>query len=289
MYLAGFSINNLTLMGLTIATGFVVDDAIVMLENIARHMERGDTPLQAALKGAGQIGFTLISLTFSLVAVLIPLLFMGDVVGRLFHEFCHHACCRNRLITRHIADADTDDVRALPKARPRNTPRGSARRASSLNTQTGSMVLRIKRRRCSLRSARSCLRRSYILWCQRAFSPCRRRRDPSHQRSATVRCPLPPWADRQQALAHEILKEPDVVSLASFIGVDGNNPTLNSGRFSIQTEAHSERDATPLKLFVDCKSVLRMCPGNALLQPISRLEHEDKISRTRINSRNQSQ
>jgi multidrug efflux pump len=87
MYLAGFSINNLTLMGLTIAAGFVVDDAIVMLENVARYIERGESPLQAALKGAGQIGFTLISLTVSLIAVLIPLLFMGDVVGRLFHEF----------------------------------------------------------------------------------------------------------------------------------------------------------------------------------------------------------
>ena len=112
MYLAGFSLNNLTLMALTIATGFVVDDAIVMLENIARYLEEGATPMQAALKGARQIGFTLISLTLSLIAVLIPLLFMADVVGRLFREFAITLAVVDRHLAGGLADADADDVRA---------------------------------------------------------------------------------------------------------------------------------------------------------------------------------
>ena len=111
MYLAGFSINNLTLMALTIATGFVVDDAIVMIENIARYIEAGDPPLEAALKGAEQIGFTIISLTFSLIAVLIPLLFMGDVVGRLFREFAITLAVAILISAGRVADADADDVR----------------------------------------------------------------------------------------------------------------------------------------------------------------------------------
>ena len=120
MYLLGFSLDNLSLMALTIATGFVVDDAIVMIENIARYIEEGEEPLEAALKGAEQIGFTIISLTVSLIAVLIPLLFMGDVVGRLFHEFARDAGRHHRDLGRGLADAGADDVRAAvcgPKQR----------------------------------------------------------------------------------------------------------------------------------------------------------------------------
>ncbi len=116
MYLAGFSINNLTLMALTIATGFVVDDAIVMLENIARFIEEGDSPLQAALKGAKQIGFTLISLTLSLIAVLIPLLFMADVVGRLLSRVRHHPGGGDPDFPGGVPDPDADDVRPLAQA-----------------------------------------------------------------------------------------------------------------------------------------------------------------------------
>ena len=127
MYLCGFSLNNLTLMALTIATGFVVDDAIVMLENIARHLEEGETPLNAALKGARQIGFTLISLTFSLIAVLIPLLFMQDVVGRLFREFAITGGGHPHLAG-GLADADANDVRQAARrtVSPRPSPTGSS-------------------------------------------------------------------------------------------------------------------------------------------------------------------
>ncbi len=127
MYLLGFSLDNLSLMALTISTGFVVDDAIVMIENIARYVEVGETPLQAALKGAGQIGFTIISLTVSLIAVLIPLLFMGDVVGRLFHEFAHHAGGHHRDLGDRVAHAGADAVRAAAAPPP-------GRRAATVST-----------------------------------------------------------------------------------------------------------------------------------------------------------
>ena len=132
MYLLGFSLNNLTLMALTIATGFVVDDAIVMIENIARYIEDGEPPLEAALKGAEQIGFTIISLTVSLIAVLIPLLFMGDVVGRLFREFAVTLARHDPDLGGRLADADADDVRAAAAARARSTSRaGSTARPSA--------------------------------------------------------------------------------------------------------------------------------------------------------------
>ena len=131
MYLLGFSLNNLTLMALTIATGFVVDDAIVMIENIARYIEEGDAPLEAALKGSEQIGFTIISLTVSLIAVLIPLLFMGDVVGRLFREFAITLARHDPDLGGGVADADADDVRpaAAPPRAARSQGRGRARLA----------------------------------------------------------------------------------------------------------------------------------------------------------------
>ena len=135
MYLLGYSLNNLTLMALTISTGFVVDDAIVMIENIARYIEEGEPPLEAALKGAEQIGFTIVSLTVSLIAVLIPLLFMGDIVGRLFREFAVTLERHDPRLGGRLADADADDVRAAPAARARGAagpvlPRVGARRSS---------------------------------------------------------------------------------------------------------------------------------------------------------------
>ena len=126
MYLVGYSLNNLSLMALTIATGFVVDDAIVMIENIARYIEEGDKPFEAALKGAGQIGFTIVSLTVSLVAVLIPLLFMGGLIGRLFREFAVTLGVVDRRLGAPLADADADDVRAPAAARARRSTSASA-------------------------------------------------------------------------------------------------------------------------------------------------------------------
>ena len=164
MYLAGFSINNLTLMALTIATGFVVDDAIVMIENIARYIEEGDPPLEAALKGSSQIGFTIISLTISLIAVLIPLLFMGDVVGPAVPRVRDHARGRDPDLGRRVADADADDVRAACCATSRRRaeplracerPLLRARhRALRRDARLGARAP--DARRCSWRSARWC-------------------------------------------------------------------------------------------------------------------------------------
>ena len=136
MYLLGYSLNNLTLMSLTIATGFVVDDAIVMIENISRYIEAGDPPLQAALKGAEQIGFTIISLTVSLIAVLIPLLFMGDVVGRLFRQFAVTLAVTIVISARGLADADADAVGAVAAAARRGRRRAAFRSAPTRSSTT---------------------------------------------------------------------------------------------------------------------------------------------------------
>ena len=130
MYLFGYSLDNLSLMALTIAVGFVVDDAIVMIENIVRHIEQGETPFAAALKGAGQIGFTIVSITFSLIAVFIPLLFMGGIVGRLFREFAMTVTVAVVVSAFDLADADADDVRALPDARATRPRRARLNRAA---------------------------------------------------------------------------------------------------------------------------------------------------------------
>ena len=126
MYLLGYSLNNLSLMALTISTGFVVDDAIVMIENISRYIEEGEPPLEAALKGSEQIGFTIVSLTVSLIAVLIPLLFMGDIVGRLFREFADHAGGHDPGVGGRLADADADDVRRCCCGTSRNRSRAGS-------------------------------------------------------------------------------------------------------------------------------------------------------------------
>ena len=242
MYLAGFSINNLTLMALTIATGFVVDDAIVMIENIARYIEKGETPLDAALKGAKQIGFTIISLTFSLIAVLIPLLFMGDVVGRLFREFAITLAVAILHLGRRLADADADDVREAP------APRAGERAGPLLPLERRAVRPRDRalRRRCSTGCStarpRRCSSRSltlvltvvlYIVDPQGLLPGAGHGRDPGHLRSAAddlVRGDgrAPAGAGRSRSC-----RIPAVASLSSFIGVDGTNTTLNSGRMLI--------------------------------------------------------
>ena len=238
MYLAGFSINNLTLMALTIATGFVVDDAIVMIENIARHIEEGESPLQAALKGASQIGFTLISLTFSLIAVLIPLLFMTEVVGRLFREFAITLAV-SILISVRIADAHADDVRA-PAARriraaPRPLPPDHGRlidRVIAAYDRMLQVVLRHQPLTLLVALATFALTVLLYIVIPKGFFP---------QQDTGLIQAIPGAAidllhghgRAPAAAASKALKDPDVAAVSSFIGVDGSNATLSAGRMLI--------------------------------------------------------
>jgi len=281
MYLAGFSINNLTLMGLTIATGFVVDDAIVMLENIARHMEEGDTPLQAALKGAGQIGFTLVSLTLSLVAVLIPLLFMGDVAGRLFHEFAITLAVAIGLSLVVSLTLTPMMCAYFLKHGHSTRDRGPLDRVIARYGVWLDWVLKHQRATLAVTLGTLVLTGLLYLAVPKGFFPVQDSGAIQGISEAPQTVSFAAMADRQQALAREIMNDPDVASVASFIGVDGNNATLNSGRFSIQLKPHGERDATATEIIRRLQERVAGIPGITLyLQPVQDLTIEDRISRT---------
>ncbi|HEX6137158.1 MAG TPA: efflux RND transporter permease subunit, partial [Casimicrobiaceae bacterium] len=240
MYLAGFSINNLTLMALTIATGFVVDDAIVMIENIARYIEAGERPLAAALKGSRQIAFTIISLTISLIAVLIPLLFMGDVVGRLFREFAITLAVAI-LISAAVSLTLTPMMcakllRHVPDARQNRFERASGRFFDRTIERYGVMLdWVLERERATLVVAVATLVLTVLLYVvvPKGFFPLQDTGAIQGISDAPQSVSFAAMAERQQALARAILADPAVASLSSFIGVDGTNTTLNSGRFLI--------------------------------------------------------
>ena len=251
MYLAGFSINNLTLMALTIATGFVVDDAIVMIENIARHLEDGETPMQAALKGAAQIGFTLVSLTFSLIAVLIPLLFMTEVVGRLFREFAITLAV-SILISLVVS------LTLTPMMCARLLKPESEHRYGRFHRTTGAFIDRciavydrglqwvLAHQPLTLLVALGTFALTVLLYIAipKGFFP----QQDSGMIQAITQAPasvsFKAMSSRQQEAAQIILQDPDVESVSSFIGVDGTNATLNSGRIQIALKPNKERDAT---------------------------------------------
>ena len=291
MYLVNFSINNLTLMALTIATGFVVDDAIVMIENIARYLEQGETPMQAALKGARQIGFTIISLTISLIAVLIPLLFMSDVIGRLFREFA---------ITLAVAILISAAVSLTL------TPMMCARilRKESTDAYTHPWLVRMHlfqediiaryakaldwvllRQRATLLVALGTLLLTALLYVfiPKGFFPVQDTGIIQAITDAPQKVSFQGMVTRQQQVAGAILKDPAVESLSSFIGVDGVNTTINSGRLLINLKPLSERDQG-----VDATTVinrlqqsLRSVEGmDVYLQPVQDLTIEDNVSRT---------
>ncbi|KPY31973.1 Multidrug RND efflux transporter, permease MdtB [Pseudomonas syringae pv. primulae] len=289
MYLAGFSINNLTLMALTIATGFVVDDAIVMLENISRHIEEGETPLQAALKGAKQIGFTLISLTLSLIAVLIPLLFMADVVGRLFREFAITLAVAI-LISLLVSLTLTPMMCArLLKREPREEEQSRFYRASGawidwlVHVYGGGLRWVLKHQPLTLLVAIGTLGLTVLLYIivPKGFFPVQDTGVIQGISEAPQSVSFKAMSERQQALANIILKDPSVVSLSSYIGVDGDNATLNSGRFLINLKPHGERDLTAAEIIqriqpeVDKLSDIRL-----FMQPVQDLTIEDRVSRT---------
>lgn len=251
IYLAGFSINNLTLMALTISTGFVVDDAIVMIENIARFVEEGDSPMEAALKGSKQIGFTIISLTVSLIAVLIPLLFMGDVVGRLFHEFAITMAVAI-LISAFVSLTLTPMMSArLLRPEHENKPtrlgKWSEEQFNRMVAAYGrALVWVLDRPRATLGVFGLTLALTALLYIivPKGFFPVQDTGLIQVITEATQTSSFEAMSRRQQALADVILKDKDVDHLASFIGVDGANPTLSTGRMQITLKPFAERDAS---------------------------------------------
>jgi multidrug efflux pump len=288
MYLAGFSINNLTLMALTIATGFVVDDAIVVIENISRYIERGEPPLQAALEGSKQIGFTIISLTFSLVAVLIPLLFMEDVVGRLFREFAITLAVAilisaivsltltpmmcTKLLRQRAGHADHDTGKQ---------PAGWFDKLIAGYGRTLEWVLRRQALIMSVFFATVALTAALYASIPKGFFPIQDTSIIQGFSEAPQSVSFSAMADYQQKLAKLILEDPAVDSLSSFIGVDGINTTPNAGRFLINLKPKTERQATADEIIARLKSKLAGLSDVTLhLQPVQDLTMESRISRT---------
>jgi multidrug efflux pump len=281
MYLAGFSINNLTLMALTIATGFVVDDAIVVIENITRYVEAGETPLAAALKGSQQIGFTIISLTVSLIAVLIPLLFMGDVVGRLFHEFAITLAVAI-LISAVVSLTLTPMLCArLLRADPEHKPDPVFQRVIAAYGRALTWVLERQTATLWVAVATLGLTVALYVWIPKGFFPVQDTGLIQGISEADQSISYIAMAERQQALAAEILKDPAVASLSSFIGVDGGNVTLNSGRMQIALKPLAVRHESATAVMRRLAAAAQHVPGIALyLQPVQDLTIEDRISRS---------
>ena len=278
MYLTNFSLNNLSLMALTIATGFVVDDAIVMIENISRYIELGLPPLEAALKGAGQIGFTIISLTVSLIAVLIPLLFMQDVVGRLFREFAVTLAV-TILISAVVSLTLVPMLCAkLLKHRPQGAQAqtDSGHWFAALVEWYGrrlTWVLEHQRLTLYVAAATLALTAALYVLIPKGFFPDQDTGLIQGVSEAGESISYAAMADRQQALAVAILTDPDVQSLSSFIGVDGNNVTLNSGRFLINLKPRDQRTANVADVIRRLRSETAGIAGITLyMQPVQDLD-----------------
>ncbi|HET7343703.1 MAG TPA: multidrug efflux RND transporter permease subunit [Methylomirabilota bacterium] len=288
MYLLGYSLDNLSLMALTISTGFVVDDAIVMIENIARHIEAGESPLPAALKGSEQIGFTIVSLTVSLIAVLIPLLFMGDIVGRLFREFAvtlsvtilvsavvsltltPMMCAK--LLRHEGGGRQTWFYRATERGFERVIARYGATLTWVLRHQPGTLIVTV-----------ATLAATLVLYVvvPKGFFPIQDTGVILGISEAPATVSFDAMAARQQALARTILADPDVVSLSSFIGVDGVNMTPNSGRIQINLKPRDDRTADASAIIRRLQPQLEAVEGITLyMQPVQDLTVEDRVSRT---------
>jgi len=288
MYLLGFSLDNLSLMALTIATGFVVDDAIVMIENIARYVEEGEPPLQAALKGSKQIGFTILSLTASLIAVLIPLLFMGDVVGRLFREFAITLSV-TILISAAVSLTLTPTMCArLLKRRPVSEQgrfyRVSGEAIERLIDRYGrSLRWVLDRQGVTLIVALLTLAFTAVLYIiiPKGFFPVQDTGAILGISEAPQTISFDAMAKRQQALAQAVLQDPAVQSLSSFIGVDGTNVTLNSGRLLINLKPLAQRNASASDVIRRLQPRLAQVDGITLyMQPVQDLSIDDRVSRT---------
>ena len=290
MYLADYSLNNLSLMALTIATGFVVDDAIVMMENIARHREQGKPALQAALDGAKEIGFTLVSLTVSLVAVLIPLLFMGDVVGRLFHEFAVTLAVAigisllvsltlTPMMSARMLKGETGHG-AGPSARPALLDRLIAAYGRSLDrvlNHQGLMLL--------VMLATLGLTVWLYLLVPKGFFPVQDSGVIQVVTQAPGTISFEAMKKQQEAVARQLLDDPDVASLSSFIGVDGSNTALNTGRMLLNLKSHEDRADDVLAIIDRLRHRMAERPEaerrtmGVWFQPVQELSIEDRISR----------
>jgi multidrug efflux pump len=288
MYLAGFSLNNLSLMALTIATGFVVDDAIVMIENISRYIEAGDPPLRAALKGSEQIGFTIISLTVSLIAVLIPLLFMPDVVGRLFREFAITLAV-TIVISAVVALTLVPMMCAkiLRHRRPSEmslVARESQQWFDALIAQYGRLLTWVlDHQPLTLIVAIGTLGLTVFLYIviPKGFFPVQDTGLIQGISEAEPSVSFEAMAQRQQALAAAILKDPDVASLSSFIGVDGTNTTLNTGRFLINLKPRQQRSISASDVIRRLEHETQDVSGIALyMQPVQDLTIDATVSRS---------
>lgn len=291
MYLADYSLNNLSLMALTIATGFVVDDAIVMMENIARHREQGKPALQAALDGAKEIGFTLVSLTASLVAVLIPLLFMGDVVGRLFHEFAVTLAVAigisllvsltlTPMMSARMLKGETGHGGAEPSARPALLDRLIAAYGRSLDRvldHQGLMLL--------VMLATLGLTVWLYLLVPKGFFPVQDSGVIQVVTQAPGTISFEAMKKQQEAVARQLLDDPDVASLSSFIGVDGSNTALNTGRMLLNLKSHEDRADDVLAIIDRLRRRMTERPEaerrtmGVWFQPVQELSIEDRISR----------
>jgi multidrug efflux pump len=290
MYLLGYSLNNLSLMALTISTGFVVDDAIVMIENIMRYIEEGDTPLAAALKGSAQIGFTILSLTVSLIAVLIPLLFMGDIVGRLFREFA--VTLSVTILVSAVVSLTLTPVMCAKLLRPKSeSEQGRFYRASErlfdavIKYYGKTLTWVLQHQAATLWVAAATLVCTVLLYIfiPKGFFPVQDTGVILGISQAPQSVSFTSMAERQQALAEAILTDPAVESLSSFIGVDGTNTTVNSGRILINLKPVAERRSPASDVIRRLQPRLAAVEGIALfMQPVQDLTVEDRVSRTQF-------
>jgi len=288
MYLLGYSLNNLTLMALTISTGFVVDDAIVMIENIARYIEEGETPLNAALKGSEQIGFTIVSLTVSLIAVLIPLLFMGDIVGRLFREFAITLAV-TILVSAFVSLTLTPMMSALllkhkPLSQQGRFYRVSERffeRVIAAYGRTLEKVLRYQNTTLLVTAATLAATIFLYIIVPKGFFPVQDTGVIMGISEAREAISFQHMSERQQALAKVILDDPAVQSLTSYIGIDGTNPTMNTGRIQINLKPIADRPDRAPDIIRRLQPKLASVEGITLyMQPVQDLTVESRVSRT---------
>jgi len=290
MYLLGYSLNNLSLMALTISTGFVVDDAIVMIENISRYIEEGDSPLDAALKGSEQIGFTILSLTISLIAVLIPLLFMGDIVGRLFREFAITLAV-TILVSAVVSLTLTPMMCAklLRQQRKEDETWFYRKSEDAFNAviafygRTLKFVLRFRTITLLVTFATLVGTILLYIYVPKGFFPVQDTGVILGVSEAPQSISFKAMGERQQELAKVILQDPAVESLSSFIGIDGTNTTLNSGRIQINLKPLKERNLSASDVIRRLQPKLDHVDGITLfMQPVQDLTVEDRVSRTQF-------
>ena len=289
MYALGYSLDNLSLMALTISTGFVVDDAIVMIENITRYLEAGDTPMQAAMKGAEQIGFTIISLTVSLIAVLIPLLFIGDVVGRLFREFA--VTLAVTIILSAVVSLTLTPMMCsrILRHTPPKEQQGRFYKAServfenmiAFYGRTLKFVLGYQTITLIVAAATLVLTVVLYIFIPKGFFPTQDTGEIQGISQAPATISFAAMEQKQQQLAAIILQDPAVESLSSFIGADGTNTTLNSGRMSINLKPLNARDMNASDVIRRLQKSLKQVDGIELfMEPVQNITVDDRVSRT---------